>query len=92
MAESNERQIETFIWKGQTRYKCPENWESGAKCEYNCASMDQLVAHMKSPHLRAAPVTTPPQPYAVPVEAADTERAAPEFKGATFATEPGEAD
>lgn len=87
MPETNETKIETFIWKGQTRYSCPGRWESGAKCGYNCASMEQLTAHMKSPHLRAAPTGpgTPAAPVPVPAAVADTEVAAPEFKGARFA-------
>lgn len=48
-------EIETFTWRGQTRYKCPLNWESGAKCQYNTAAREELVQHMaKGGHTREA--------------------------------------
>ncbi len=82
-----EEHIESFIWKGQTRYRCTGYWESGAKCEYDCASREQIIQHMRSPHLRAAPNTAPPVPAAaIPVaDVADTESRAGEFAGSKFA-------
>jgi hypothetical protein len=44
--------IETFEWKGQTRYKCPRKWESGAQCEYNHYDLSALRAHAAEPHTR----------------------------------------
>jgi hypothetical protein len=78
--------IEKFIWKGQTRYRCPGFWESGAKCEYDCSDMAQLIGHMRSPHLRTPPLSTSPMPAtSVPAAVIETEKDAPEFKEAKFA-------
>lgn len=86
MADTEKSGIETFIWRGQTRYRCPGHWESGAKCEYDSADYNALVMHMRSPHLRAAPTAAPAAPTAaVPDAVADTEATAPEFTGAKFA-------
>ena len=38
--------IETFLWRGQMRYKCPLHWESGTRCEFNTFSLDELRKHM----------------------------------------------
>lgn len=79
--------IETFIWKGQTRYRCPGFWESGAKCEYDTGDRELMLKHIASPHLRTVP-TGPGTPRAVtPTTVADTEATAAEFRGARFATE-----
>lgn len=86
MTEVNGTSVETFVWKGQTRYRCPGRWESGAKCEYDCSSIEQLAAHMKTPHMRELKQEAP-KPFTVPASAADTEKAAPEFKGASFASD-----
>lgn len=46
------QQIETFIWGGQTRFKCPHTWEGGAACTWNFSDIDELREHMEQPHNR----------------------------------------
>ncbi len=45
--------IETFLWKGQTRYKCPRIWEGGIKCDYDTYDLDLLRKHMMTGHVDA---------------------------------------
>lgn len=45
--------IEQFYWKGQLRFRCPKQWESGAQCEYNTYDLEALHAHIASPHSRS---------------------------------------
>jgi hypothetical protein len=53
MPDQTQPQIEMFMWKGQKRYRCPLNWESGAKCMYDTYSIEELHQHMlKGGHSR----------------------------------------
>ena len=81
-----ENLYETFVWKGQTRYRCGGRWESGAKCEYDTADREAIIRHATSPHTRTLP-TGPSMPAVVvaPASVFDTEASAPEFKDAKFA-------
>ncbi len=86
--EHNGQEIETFVWKGQTRYRCPHSWESGAKCQFDAGSREAIVAHMQAPHLRKLPSSQPPPvPTPVPEAVHDTEARAADFKEASFAPE-----
>jgi hypothetical protein len=80
--------IETFIWRGQTRYKCPRSWASGAKCEFNSHSLELLHKHIASPHGQLSGVKgefgitgTSKSDVKVPQEVE------PEFKDVKFADE-----
>ena len=44
--------IETFLWKGQLRYRCPLKWESGDPCAYDTYDQQLLREHMRNPHSR----------------------------------------
>jgi len=79
----NEQQFDTFIWKGQTRYRCMGKWESGSPCAFDTADKDALIRHMASPHLRSVKPPEAPMP-ALPVITVDEEVAA-EFKDVHFA-------
>ena len=84
--------FETFIWKGQMRYRCGAKWESGAACQYDTQDKAALIKHMASPHLRAAPVGGSPSIAAplVPMSVSGTEAQAAEFRDAKFAEQEDE--
>lgn len=43
-------QFESFVWKGQTRYRCTQMWEGGSKCEYDTYDLAMLKEHIRGPH------------------------------------------
>lgn len=49
----SQKDIETFYWKGQLRYKCNRVWESGAPCEYDTHDLETLQIHVSKPHNRS---------------------------------------
>lgn len=51
-------QIETFYWKGQLRYRCPLNWESGARCEFDTHDLVEMKKHIGTGHTRSAGLKT----------------------------------
>ena len=78
-------QTETFIWKGQTRYKCGGRWESGAPCEFDTHDMDLLAKHRAEPHMRAIAYVPASAQAHVPPSVYGTEAQAADFKEARFA-------
>jgi len=86
MENEDPANIETFYWKGQKRYRCPLNWESGAKCSFNTPDRTALIEHMaKGGHTREAHknvVETSASEFS-PVLSAETH----EFTGLKFAEE-----
>ena len=85
--------IETFIWKGQTRYRCPLYWESGAKCMFDTHEVELLKAHMtKQGHSRevaSAPRSAPTLPVSTESHTTVTPTVDEEFKDVEFAPESG---
>lgn len=81
MPEKVPTNVEVFHWRGQTRYRCPLFWESGAKCMYDTHSVTELRAHMtKGNHKRAVEV---PQTEKIP-ETIISEPVATEFENLKF--------
>ena len=72
---------DTFIWKGQTRYRCNRRWDSGTPCEYDTHDLNDMAKHAAQPHLRLA---TAGAPEAAAFSPSD-EKPAPEFRDARFA-------
>ena len=58
-------EIESFFWKGQKRYRCPLNWESGAKCHFDTNSLDELHKHMAKGNHQRLVVKDPNAPIQV---------------------------
>lgn len=44
--------FEVFHWKGQTRYKCPLSWDSGAPCAFDTFELNEMYKHLQEPHNR----------------------------------------
>lgn len=67
MPEQNKAktEIESFFWKGQKRYRCPLNWESGAKCHFDTNSLDELHKHMAKGNHQRLVVKDPNAPIQV---------------------------
>lgn len=89
MANDDLANIETFYWKGQKRYRCPLDWESGAKCAFNTPDHSALIEHMaKGGHTREAHknVIETSAPSFTPPVSAETH----EFVGLKFAEDIGE--
>lgn len=42
--------LKFFTWRGQKRYKCPQNWEGGAHCSYDTYDLASLRKHLAEPH------------------------------------------
>ncbi len=80
-------EIETFIWKGQTRYRCPLNWESGAPCSFDTHEMLALVDHMRGPHTREAHLQPKPVSTRPPFTPAPTAGTGPDFVDVQYAPE-----
>lgn len=83
----SDSQFDTFVWKGQTRYRCTGKWESGVPCSFDTHDKELLIKHMATPHLRTLPDAriAPPIPTPAPLAASGTEQLAAEFKDARFA-------
>src|ERR1044072_3096579 len=50
MSEPTESGLETFVWKGKTRYKCPWRFDSGVMCEYDTYDPKLVMDHVKDTH------------------------------------------
>lgn len=68
MPEPVPKGIATFHWRGQLRYRCPLKWESGAECEYDSHSMQDLHSHMRTPHNYSGKVIKTAAPSSHPLE------------------------
>ncbi len=47
-----EHGYEIFFVQGQKRYRCPELWESGARCMFDTYDLEYLKRHVAGPHTR----------------------------------------
>lgn len=47
-----EHGFEIFTVQGQKRYRCPEKWESGARCKFDTYDLEYMRKHASSPHTR----------------------------------------
>jgi hypothetical protein len=46
-----ESEFETFMWKGQLRYRCPCSWENGVRCEFDTYELEAMRLHISQPHV-----------------------------------------
>jgi len=51
-APQKEYGYEVFWVQGQKRYRCPELWESGAKCMFDTYDLEYMRRHVAGPHTR----------------------------------------
>ena len=42
--------LETFVWKGQTRYRCPWKYDNGGSCAYDTYDEKLLQDHVRDTH------------------------------------------
>jgi len=48
------QQLETFLWRGQLRYKCPAMVGPDTPCEFDSYSANLILKHMQSTHTAEA--------------------------------------
>jgi hypothetical protein len=48
--ENLENGLETFIWKGQKRYRCPWQYDAGGTCAYDSYDVRLLMEHVRDTH------------------------------------------
>ena len=70
----NETDYETFVWCGQTRYRCNRKWANGTACAFDTYDPALMDEHIRAVHVVKRPVA-PAMPTLFDAEGNQVQRA-----------------